>query len=324
MNHKRKKPVPITVIAGFLGAGKTTVLNEILTADHGLRVAVMVNDFGDINIDSQLIVSVEEDVYSLANGCICCTVQSDLLEQVAGLMRRKDDAPEYILIECSGVSDPARVVHTLQYPQLRGLVTLDSVISVVDAEQFAGLDQELTGLAMEQLDAADIILINKTDLVSEADLDALKEKWLYPHARIIETSHGRVPLELLVTTDNLEDRTPRLLQDAEDVKKRTSHDVTFETWSWTAPGTLSLKKLRAILSELPTGVYRAKGIFSVDELPGRQAQLHLVGSRVQLTRGANWEGTPENQLVVIGTRGAIDREILQAALEDCVKISADA
>ena len=204
MPRPQSRAVPVTVISGFLGAGKTTVLNHILRADHGLRIAVMVNDFGELDIDSQTIVSVEEQVYSLANGCICCTVQNDLLEQVVGLMRRKQDAPDYILIETSGVSDPIRVVHTLQYPQLRGLVTVDGVICVVDAEQFGSLSPDMARLAMDQLDAADIILINKTDLVSLPDLDALKQAWLYPGAKIFETSFGQVPVELLVTIDSLQ------------------------------------------------------------------------------------------------------------------------
>lgn len=323
MNRAKSRPVPVTVVAGFLGAGKTTVLNEILRADHGLRVAVMVNDFGEINIDSQLIVSVQDNIYSLANGCICCTVQSDLIEQLQSLIHLRDGAPEYILIETSGVSDPARVVHTLQYPQLRGKVALDSVISVVDAEQFANLEGEMAQLAMDQLDAADIILINKTDLASRDEIEALKARWLYPNARIIETSFGHVPIELLVTTDAMDSKNAHRRATADDLavqdnQTHHAHDLTFGTWSWSGEGAMSLPRLRAFLANLPSGIYRAKGIFHVAELPDRRAQLHLVGSRVQLERGPSWgDEAPNNQFVIIGDREAIDRHEFESDLMAC-------
>ena len=337
MPRPQSRAVPVTVISGFLGAGKTTVLNHILRADHGLRIAVMVNDFGELDIDSQTIVSVEEQVYSLANGCICCTVQNDLLEQVVGLMRRKQDAPDYILIETSGVSDPIRVVHTLQYPQLRGLVTVDGVICVVDSEQFGDLSADMARLAMDQLDAADIILINKTDLVSRPRLEALKQAWLYPGAKIFETSFGQVSVELLITIDSLHTSASPAAKSVD--RKRTGdnpapeghavrhpHDVAFDTWSWTGTGTFSLERLRAMLKALPAGVFRAKGFFDVDALPERRAALHLVGSRVDLTRGSAWHETEtrQNQIVFIGASGSIDPALLERHLRACVVQDSDA
>src|SRR5271157_2865329 len=128
------KAVPLTIVTGFLGAGKTTLLNRILTGDHGLRVGVLVNDFGSINIDAELVVGVDGDVMSLANGCVCCQIRDDLVESVVSLLGRPETI-EYILLEASGVADPGGIFMTFSDSNLRDRIRLDSVICVVDADQ---------------------------------------------------------------------------------------------------------------------------------------------------------------------------------------------
>ena len=134
--------VPVTLITGFLGAGKTTLLNHLLHATSGRRVAVMVNDFGAINIDKDLIISETQTTVSLANGCICCTVEGDLIDQLTGLLNMQAGRPEHIVIEASGVSNPTKIANTLRYPIFRDRVTIDSILTVVDAEQFDRLETE--------------------------------------------------------------------------------------------------------------------------------------------------------------------------------------
>ena len=149
-------PVPVTTLTGFLGAGKTTLLNRILSGNHGLRVAVLVNDFGAINIDAELVISVETNVISLANGCVCCMIRDDLVANIQDAIARPEK-PEYILLEASGVADPIGIAQTLNDPSLRDRIQLDGILCVVDAEQVLAAP-ETTELKLLQMACADIIV----------------------------------------------------------------------------------------------------------------------------------------------------------------------
>ena len=196
-----KTGLPVTIITGFLGSGKTTLLNHILTNQQGIKTAVLVNEFGEIGIDNELIVDASDDntMVELSNGCVCCTINEDLMNAVYKIMERPEKV-DYMIVETTGLADPLPVALTFLGSELRDLTRLDSIVTVVDAENF-NISLFNSEVAQSQIAYGDIILLNKTDLVDEADLDKLEVQIrdIKAGARILRTERGNVPLSLLLS-----------------------------------------------------------------------------------------------------------------------------
>ncbi|KTT20370.1 CobW family GTP-binding protein [Pseudacidovorax intermedius] len=312
--------IPLTVIGGFLGAGKTTLLNHLLAQSGGRRIAVLVNDFGAINIDRALIASEEAGAIELTNGCVCCAIGDDLTTALIGLIERPEP-PEAIVIEASGVSDPWRIAQVgLADPAL----ALDAVLVLADAtvlrEQAA--DPLLADSIRRQLDAADLLVLNKTDLVDEAALAGLRA-WLdaeCPATPRFETVQARVPAALLQAP-----RLPRVDEGAAHCASCgghghghghghapghghdhgvVAHAELFETWALRDAPVFHAPALRALLKAMPAGVLRLKGLVRTDAHAGL-VELQFAGRHGALRAASGAAPEAADTLVAIGLRGRL-------------------
>lgn len=295
-----KRGMPVTIITGFLGSGKTTLLNQILQNQENLKVAVLVNEFGDINIDSQLLVSLEEDMVQLSNGCICCTMNTGLVDAVYKILERQDRI-DYLVIETTGLADPLPIVLTLVGTELREFISLDSVLTVVDAENFTPDDLE-SQIALNQVAYGDIIILNKTDLVPEAKVVELENFFdtIKGGARILRSQYGQVPLPLILDVKLSPTEFYQNL-DLANIPNNANHIANdgFVSLSFRSDRPFAVKKFQVFLQDkLPVGVFRAKGILWFKESTRRHI-FQLSGKRYDL-KDEDWQGKPSNQIVFIG------------------------
>jgi G3E family GTPase len=310
-------PVPILLVAGFLGAGKTSVVNHVLAHAEGRRIAAVVNDFGAINIDAELIAGASDGVVSLSNGCICCSLEGDLLRVLSSLLRR-DPRPEHIVIETSGVADPAEIVRNLMDPMIWREAPLETVLCVVDASAPAATLED--PLLRSQMRAADVVALSKVDLADACGLARVREavKAVRPGARVEEALHGAVPAALLFSPDP--DRVPA----PREVGRRRPAAERFETLSWTSDRPVSLARLQAAIGRLATRLARAKGLFEVVEQPGPLMVFQLVGGRATLAPGGMVAaGVPRARIVFIAEVGVLSAAEVGSVMDGCTVIGAE-
>jgi G3E family GTPase len=288
--------IPFTVIGGFLGAGKTTLLNRLLREAKGRRFAVLVNDFGALDIDGRLVAAHGGDTIALANGCLCCTIGDSLVTTLLGLLERPERF-DHIVVEASGVADPGRIA---DLAVLEPRLSRDGVIVVVDAAEVRAraADRRMGDTILRQLKAADLLVLNKIDL--SEDLPVLRD-WLRGQstAPTLEARQADVPLDLLFGLDRA----------GVSVDGATA-DI-FASWSYEWPGPVERDALLAMLRDAPGEILRAKGIVRFADTPHRRSVVHLVGRRLDVGDEGPLGDMLGSRLVMLGLKpmlGSLPRE----------------
>jgi cobalamin biosynthesis protein CobW len=331
------RKIPATIVTGFLGAGKTSLLRHLLAHAEGRRIALVINEFGELGVDRELLIGCgiescrEEDVVELANGCICCTVAEDFLPALEKLIER-EAPPEHIMIETSGLALPKPLVQAFAWPEVKARVTVDGVIAVIDAAAAAEGRFEATTPALlhdnpldevfgDQLSCADLVLINKSDLAGEEALARVRAEIaarLRPGVRQIATAHGAVPPDLLLGLSAAAEEDLASRPSQHDLAGEHDHD-DFESFVVTLDridAALLIKALPPLIAE--HDILRVKGFVDVPGKPFRQV-VQAVGMRLQHHFDRPWRTDEErrSRLVVIGRKG-LDRAAIATTLAGCI------
>jgi G3E family GTPase len=316
-----RKVIPLTVIGGFLGSGKTTLVNHILSSQSGLRTDVLVNDFGSINIDAHLIASAGGETIALTNGCVCCSIGDDLTDALIRVSEARP-VPDWIVIEASGVADPGKIA---QVGMVDPLLVTDGVVVLVDAENVRSraADPHLSDTIARQLKAADILILNKTDLLSQARIAAVKT-WLADQTAatlIYPTVNAEVPVEILsglaAVGDASLSREARAQRPALE-GGHSEHEHLFSTWVFQTEKILDAQHLHALLNDMPAAIIRAKGCVRTDIAPEKESIFQFAGKSRSLKVSGPWRNEM-SQIVFIGSAGASFTTVkarMQAALTD--------
>lgn len=297
--------MPVTVLTGYLGAGKTTLLNRILTVQHGQKIAVIVNEFGEVGIDNQLVEGADEEILEMNNGCICCTVRGDLIRLIGKLLERREQF-DHLLIETTGLADPAPVIQSFFMDEaLQSQTTLDAIVTVVDAKHI--WEHWDSSEVQEQIAFADVILLNKSDLVTADVLQTLEQRvrGMNAIAKIYVTQNCAVDLNAVLGINAFDLKQalsidPQFLEEAAH-----EHDESVFSVAITEPGTVSSDRLNRWLYQLAQvqgpNIFRMKGIMNVDD-EDRRFVFQGVHMMLDGRPGKPWklDENRRNELVFIG------------------------
>ena len=308
--------IPVTIVTGALGAGKTTFVNFVLTATHGLKIGVIVNEFGAVGIDGDLLRASTEQLIELPNGCICCTVRDDLIK--ASLELIATNKIDFLMIETSGMAEVLPAAMTFNAPELVDKAELDSILCVIDGMNYEE-NAKRNPTAKEQLECSDIVLLSKIDLVDRKQVEQIKQeiKKIVPNAVILETVKGQVDLKLVLGL-----KFKHKEKEWKKSEHEHAHNIAVESASCVI-GPADSDKLQLFLENLPDNIFRAKGILCIKEsVPGARDELRIVfqkvGKRTELEFSRPWlaEERKETKVVFIGTK--LNHKALQEELEKCV------